>query len=90
MSCVNDGDSLLTDLHPIENHITSIRLYWLFLNHFDIDEVCEVIRPVVTNDENALLFALLTNEKIKKTGFLSSVSSAPEPYGFLGLFYHHY
>lgn len=54
-----------------------------------IDEVCEVIQPMVTNSENDLLFALPTDEEIKEVVFSLSASSVLGPDGFPSFLYHH-
>ncbi|CAN6546588.1 unnamed protein product [Malus baccata var. baccata] len=91
ISCILDGNNLLTDPLAIENHIVNFyqTLFGSSFNPSGIDEVCEVIQPMVTDSENDLLSALPTDEEIKEAVFSLSASSAPGPDGFPGFFYHH-
>ncbi|KAM1823097.1 hypothetical protein ACFX14_025043 [Malus domestica] len=91
ISCILDGNNLLTDPLAIENHIVNFyqTLFGSSFTPSGIDEVCEVIQPMVTDSENDLLSALPTDEEIKEAAFSLSASSAPGPDGFPGFFYHH-
>ena len=91
ISCILDGDNLLTNPQTIENHIFIFyqTLFGSSFTHSCIDEVCEVIQPMVTDSENDILSALPTDEEIKEAVFSLSASSAPGPDGFPGFFYHH-
>ncbi|CAN6562179.1 unnamed protein product [Malus baccata var. baccata] len=51
-----------------------------------IDEVCEVIQPMVTDSENDLLSALPIDEENKEAIFSLSASSTPKPDGFPGAY----
>ena len=91
INCILDGNNLLTDPLAIENHIVNFyqTLFGSSFTPSSIDEVCEVIQPMVTDSENDLLSALPTDEEIKEAVFSLSASSAPGPDGFPGFFYHH-
>lgn len=91
ISCILDGNNLLTDPLAIENHIVNFyqTLFGSSFTPSGIDVVCEVIQPMVTDSENDLLSALPTDEEIKEAVFSLSASSAPGPDGFPGFFYHH-
>ncbi|TQD79672.1 hypothetical protein C1H46_034775 [Malus baccata] len=84
ISCIFDGKNLLTDPLAIESHIVNFyqTLFGSSFTPSGIDEVCEVIQPMVTDSENDLLSALPTNEEIKEAVFSLSASSAPGPDGF--------
>ncbi|CAN6558781.1 unnamed protein product [Malus baccata var. baccata] len=91
ISCILDGNNLLADPLAIESHIVNFyqTLFGSSFTPSGIDEVCEVIQPMVTDSENDLLSALPTDEEIKEAVFSLSASSAPGPDGFPGIFYHH-
>ncbi|XP_070679393.1 uncharacterized protein [Malus domestica] len=84
ISCILDGNNLLTDPLAIENHIVNFyqTLFGSSFTPSGIDEVCEVIQPMVTDSENDLLSALPTDEEIKEAVFSLSASSAPGLDGF--------
>lgn len=54
MSCVHDVNNLLTDLRAITNHIVKFyqTLFGYSFTLSGIDEVCEIIQPMVTKSEN--------------------------------------
>ncbi|XP_050113925.1 uncharacterized protein LOC126592246 [Malus sylvestris] len=91
ISCILDGNNLLTDPLAIENHIVNFyqTLFGSSFTPSGIDEVCEVIQLMVTDSENDLLSALPIDEEIKEAVFSLSASSAPGLDGFPGFFYHH-
>ncbi|CAN6545200.1 unnamed protein product [Malus baccata var. baccata] len=77
ISCILDGNNLLTDPLAIENHIVNF-YQTLFGSSFN-----------PSDSENDLLSALPTDEEIKEAVFSLNASSAPGPDGFPGFFYHH-
>ncbi|XP_068316385.1 uncharacterized protein [Pyrus communis] len=91
ISCILDGDNLLTHPQAIENHIVNFyqTLFGSSFTPSGIDEVCEIIRPMVTDSENDLLSALPIDEEIKETFFSLSASSTPRPDAFPSFFYYH-
>ena len=89
MSAIHDGHSLLTDPSDIANHVVGFyqNLYSMHTSATNLEEVCSVILPIVTEEENALLLKILTADEVRSAVFHMDAYSAPGPDGFSGSFY---
>ncbi|XP_058760550.1 uncharacterized protein LOC131633894 [Vicia villosa] len=92
ISSLRINDSIVTDKNTLENHIVEH-----FQNLFNSNAVLQegssllnVIPNMISDQTNALLTMVPTEDEIKHSVFSLKADSAPGPDGFGGSFYHHY
>uniref|UniRef100_A0A2N9HXB0 Reverse transcriptase domain-containing protein n=1 Tax=Fagus sylvatica TaxID=28930 RepID=A0A2N9HXB0_FAGSY len=54
------------------------------------DELCNLLEPVISDDDNSYLCSVPSDEEIKETLFSMSSHKSPGPDGFSPLFFKHY
>ncbi|XP_058783255.1 uncharacterized protein LOC131657925 [Vicia villosa] len=92
ISSLRINDSIVTDKNSLENHIVE-HFQNLFNNNAVLQEdssLHNVIPNMISDQTNALLTMVPTEDEIKHSVFSLKADSAPGPDGFGGSFYHHY
>ena len=90
LMCLKINNSIVSDLDTISNHIVHYYLTLYSSSNFsgDIQELCSLVEPMVTEAENSSLTAIPTVTEITRAVFSMDPESSPGPDGFSGLFYH--
>ncbi|KAM2909038.1 hypothetical protein COP2_048488 [Malus domestica] len=84
-----DGDNVLSSHTAIVDHVVNFyqSLYNSSFTLTGIEDVCGVIPPMVSEEENLSLSCLPSADEIRSVVFYMDPSNAPGPDGFPGSFY---